>query len=304
MTVELHSAEATVPPAQGARHLHSLAYAQLKGRIISNRYPGGTHILEEQLAADLGISRTPLKEALVNLQAEGLVRMIPRRGVLVVPLTADDIIEIYSVLEVLEDLAVRLIGQREDNRADIKALWQRFRGTTPVATTEAPEAAGRSAHKKFQALIGRHPPARTALSQAEANALAQQLIAPFLPQWVDSPRIELEGDQIRLSARVPANRIPQVKELGQVAGLLPDTPEVSVKGQLVPSAAGGTALAVDQVTAAHIPVPRRLLAAVVRSLKKRGDRNPPDHQRPADAGAGFRHSAGEALRHRNRETGW
>lgn len=161
-------------------------------------------------------------------------------------------------------------------RGDIKALWQRFRGTTPVATTEAPEAAGRSAHKKFQALIGRHPPARTALSQAEANALAQQLIAPFLPQWVDSPRIELEGDQIRLSARVPANRIPQVKELGQVAGLLPDTPEVSVKGQLVPSAAGGTALAVDQVTAAHIPVPRRLLAAVVRSLKKRGDPNPPD----------------------------
>ena len=122
MTVQVHSAEVTAPPAQGARHLHSLAYAQLKGRIISNRYPGGTHILEEQLAADLGISRTPLKEALVNLQAEGLVRMIPRRGVLVVPLTADDIIEIYSVLEVLEDLAVRLIGQREDNRADIKAL--------------------------------------------------------------------------------------------------------------------------------------------------------------------------------------
>ena len=123
MTLELHGAEAMpVPLSRSARQLHSLAYALLKERIISNRYPGGSHILEEQLAADLGISRTPLKEALVNLQAEGLVRMIPRRGVLVVPLTATDVIEIYTVLEALEDLAVRLIGDREDNRADIKVL--------------------------------------------------------------------------------------------------------------------------------------------------------------------------------------
>ena len=123
MTLELHGAEAMpVPLSRSSRQLHSLAYALLKERIISNRYPGGSHILEEQLAADLGISRTPLKEALVNLQAEGLVRMIPRRGVLVVPLTATDVIEIYTVLEALEDLAVRLIGDREDNRADIKVL--------------------------------------------------------------------------------------------------------------------------------------------------------------------------------------
>ena len=123
MTLELHGAVAMpVPLSRSSRQLHSLAYALLKERIISNRYPGGSHILEEQLAADLGISRTPLKEALVNLQAEGLVRMIPRRGVLVVPLTATDVIEIYTVLEALEDLAVRLIGDREDNRADIKTL--------------------------------------------------------------------------------------------------------------------------------------------------------------------------------------
>ena len=123
MTLELHGAVAMpVPLSRSSRQLHSLAYALLKERIISNRYPGGSHILEEQLAADLGISRTPLKEALVNLQAEGLVRMIPRRGVLVVPLTATDVIEIYTVLEALEDLAVRLIGDREDNRADIKVL--------------------------------------------------------------------------------------------------------------------------------------------------------------------------------------
>jgi len=123
LTLELHGAVAMpVPLSRSSRQLHSLAYALLKERIISNRYPGGSHILEEQLAADLGISRTPLKEALVNLQAEGLVRMIPRRGVLVVPLTATDVIEIYTVLEALEDLAVRLIGDREDNRADIKTL--------------------------------------------------------------------------------------------------------------------------------------------------------------------------------------
>lgn len=111
------------PRTKPARLLHSAsAYTALKRRIVSNVYPGGSHILEERLAEDLGISRTPLKEALLKLQAEGLVRLVPRRGVLIEPLTAVDVIEIYSVLVALEDLAVQLIGQRSDASADLDAL--------------------------------------------------------------------------------------------------------------------------------------------------------------------------------------
>jgi len=123
VAVQVQHREATPAVRKPPRHLHSTsAYLALKERIVSNQLPGGSRFLEEQLAADLGISRTPLREALLNLQADGLVRLTPRRGVQIVPLTADDIIEIYSVLEALEDLAVRLIGERTDNAADLAGL--------------------------------------------------------------------------------------------------------------------------------------------------------------------------------------
>ena len=112
-----------LPTVKAARSLFSdSAYRLLKQRIVSNEYPGGCQILEEDMAADLGISRTPLKEALLKLQAEGLVELVPRRGVRVIPLTANDIVEIYSVLEALEDLAVKLLGERDDAERDIAAL--------------------------------------------------------------------------------------------------------------------------------------------------------------------------------------
>ncbi len=164
-------------------------------------------------------------------------------------------------------------------RGDLKALWQRFRGPGTVGAVTSPEEAARTARAKLDALMSSHPPARTALSQDELQALVHRLITPDMPRWVDSTRVELEGNQFRVSGRVPADRIPQVKELGEVAGLLPDTPEVAVKGQLLPLPGGGVALAVDQVTAAHIPVPHRLIPAVVRGLKRPGDTSPPDQLR-------------------------
>jgi DNA-binding GntR family transcriptional regulator len=55
-------------PPRRPRHLHSAnAYRELKRRIVTGQYPGGAQFLEEQLARELGISRTPLKEALLNL---------------------------------------------------------------------------------------------------------------------------------------------------------------------------------------------------------------------------------------------
>jgi DNA-binding GntR family transcriptional regulator len=108
---------------KATRPLHSTsAFWALKKRIVSNHYPGGSSILEEQLASELGISRTPLKEALLKLESEGLVRLVPRRGVLIEPLTAADIVEIYSLLVALEDLAVQLIGARTDAADDLDAL--------------------------------------------------------------------------------------------------------------------------------------------------------------------------------------
>ncbi len=165
------------------------------------------------------------------------------------------------------------------SRSNLSEAWSRLLGAPGAAPTTSPEEAARTARVKFEALTSAHPPARTALSSAEVQALVRRLVAPVLPHWVDSARVDLEGDRIRVSGRVPADHIPQVKQLGEVAGLLPDTPEVAVKGQLIPLPGGGVNLGVDQVTAAHIPLPHRLIPAVVGSLKRAGDNSPPDQLR-------------------------
>ena len=98
------------------------AYELIKRRILSNDYPGGFRILEEELAREVQMSRTPLKEALLRLAGEGLIEIIPRRGIRVLPLAAGDIREIYEVLRPLELTAAELIAGKADNRADIARL--------------------------------------------------------------------------------------------------------------------------------------------------------------------------------------
>ena len=87
-----------------------------------NVYPGGFQILEEALCEELGMSRTPLREALVRLQDEGLVEVRPRRGVRVLPLDSSDVADIYEVLSSLEVLAARLLAERDDNGDAVKRL--------------------------------------------------------------------------------------------------------------------------------------------------------------------------------------
>lgn len=77
--------------------------------------------MEPELALRYGVSRSTIREALIRLEADGLVEMIPRRGARVVPIAADDMREIYQLLISLEsdavhDLAVRGLTEQEDER--------------------------------------------------------------------------------------------------------------------------------------------------------------------------------------------
>jgi DNA-binding GntR family transcriptional regulator len=109
-------------PAPLLASLSVTAYETIKHRILQNAYPGGFQVLEEQLCEELGMSRTPLREALVRLELEGLVEIIPRRGMRVLPLGAADIADIFQVLSSLELLAVRLLAEREDNKESVERL--------------------------------------------------------------------------------------------------------------------------------------------------------------------------------------
>jgi DNA-binding GntR family transcriptional regulator len=78
------------------------AYQELRSRILSGRLPGGTRLLPNELAADLGISATPIKEACAKLEADGLIVSSARRGMVVRQLTAADVTELYNARILLE----------------------------------------------------------------------------------------------------------------------------------------------------------------------------------------------------------
>ena len=99
-----------------------LAYAEVKRRIMGNIYPPGLQVLEQELAAQLGMSRTPVREALIRLEKEGLVEITPRRGMRVVPVAPDDMAEIYDVLTCLEARAAERLAASKPTRAEIQPM--------------------------------------------------------------------------------------------------------------------------------------------------------------------------------------
>lgn len=98
------------------------AYGEIKRRILGNFYPPNLQVLEQDLALQLGVSRTPVREALIRLEREGLVEILPRRGMRVVPVAPDDMREIYEVLTCLESWAVKHLAERRPSEAEAAPL--------------------------------------------------------------------------------------------------------------------------------------------------------------------------------------
>lgn len=80
----------------------------LRESIISGKIKPGERLLEPIVAKQLGVSRTPVREAFFQLESEGLVEVMPRKGAIVSEISIRDAIELYSVRAVLEGLAARL----------------------------------------------------------------------------------------------------------------------------------------------------------------------------------------------------
>lgn len=97
-------------------------YHEIKNRILYNLWNTGHQALEQELAVELGVSRTPVREALIRLQRDGLVKVIPRHGMRVLPISATDIQEIYQILANLEALAVELAAARKPTVKEFKTL--------------------------------------------------------------------------------------------------------------------------------------------------------------------------------------
>ncbi|MBW4791176.1 GntR family transcriptional regulator [Pseudomonas tolaasii] len=110
-----------VAPTKSAAQLRELAYAQIKQRIISCEFRPGDAINEAQLTAALGIGRTPIHQALHRLEVEGMVTIMPRKGVMVTALSLNDVLDMIEVRVSNEQLCVKLAVERA-KAADIQAM--------------------------------------------------------------------------------------------------------------------------------------------------------------------------------------
>jgi DNA-binding GntR family transcriptional regulator len=106
------AARVVVAPLDDVSTFKDRAYSALKEVIMSLGVydrPSEVRLDERRLAQDLGISRTPVREALAQLESEGFVRSVPRRGVYVVRKTKHEVIELITAWAALESMAARLI---------------------------------------------------------------------------------------------------------------------------------------------------------------------------------------------------
>ena len=101
--------------------LRDLAYEAIKYRIITCAFKPGEYVNEARVAAVLGLGRTPVHQAIDRLMLEGMVQVIPRKGVIVKPVSLDEVMQIIEARFIVEPQGVRLTAERADEN-DIAAL--------------------------------------------------------------------------------------------------------------------------------------------------------------------------------------
>lgn len=101
------------------------AYHETRGRILDGLLAGGDVITEGQVSTSLGISRTPVREAFLRLQAEGLLQLYPKRGAVVVPVSVEEATSVMEAREIIETAAAtKLLTENEElPRHLMDALW-------------------------------------------------------------------------------------------------------------------------------------------------------------------------------------
>ena len=90
------------------------AYNAVRRGIIAGTYPPGARVTEQEIVDAAGVSRTPVREALRRLQAEGLVQFVPHQGAVVASWTDDDTEDIFELRSMLESYGLRLAAKRVD----------------------------------------------------------------------------------------------------------------------------------------------------------------------------------------------
>lgn len=178
-----------------AAPLRSQLVARLREDIIAGRFCAGDRLIEKNLEAEYGVSRTVVREALRQLESERLVEMVPHIGPQVRALTYPDVIHLYEVRTALESAACSLAADRAAQR-DIKALRRAFDRIVKLASTATVEDLIKEKNAFYDALI-----------EASGNPIIGEMFA----------NVQARISQLRAITLSAPDRTPQmVEELRQV----------------------------------------------------------------------------------------
>lgn len=157
------------------RSQSALAYSKLKQQIQSNGILPGELLSETGLAREFGMSRTPVREAVQKLGQEGLLVVLPSRGIMVASLTVTDIEEIYAIREVLEGLAARIAAARVSAAGvtRLKELLSRTQSAVEAGDSRQYQAADHEFHAAIAAMAGNRRLARLLENMRAADVLQQ-----------------------------------------------------------------------------------------------------------------------------------
>lgn len=124
---------------QNHRPLREIVYEELKLLILTGKISPGMRLMEEELAEDMGVSRTPIREAIRKLEKEGLITIEPRRGAYVSQISTKDMVEILEVRQNMEGLAAELAAQRmtEEDKEKLRDIAKAYEDA--VATGDMAE---------------------------------------------------------------------------------------------------------------------------------------------------------------------
>ena len=198
-------AKAKIYPAQSLR---DAAYEAIKHRIITLAFKPGEYVNELQLSAMLGIGRTPVHLAIDRLMLEGLVEVIPRKGIIVKPLSLSEVLEIIEIRLLNEGFCLRRVAERASEK-DIIALGEildRAKSFTHKRDVEQMMLLDREFHLQLARLQGNQVLEDVLLNLIE-RSLRFWFISLNAPQHFES--VQEEHDAILAAVK---NRDPDAAE--------------------------------------------------------------------------------------------
>lgn len=126
------------------------AYERIREAIRAGQLPPGSRIVESELASWLGVSRTPIREAVLRLEQDGLVTYAPRQGLTVASLDYQAVIELYGMREVLEGTAARFAANHA-SQAEVETLKEMLDMERSIEDAESDRAA--IANRQFHQIL-------------------------------------------------------------------------------------------------------------------------------------------------------